>query len=514
MPLQQPFDREPGWVTELPAGSLRERLAELLEMRRLLPWVELLRRRRMIRLLNADEKTLVRLIIEQVQFREPRADRSGELPARLQLQPIRGYARAYALANALLEQRFRLRLPERPVELEALLAAGHQPGAYSSKLDVQLEPEQRADLASKQILSRLLSTIEANVEGTRQQLDSEFLHDLRVATRRTRSALSQIKGVLPAAVVADFKQRFAWLQQITGPMRDLDVYLLDFPEMQRRLPPPLRADLQPLQARLMRRHVEAQRALTQQLDSATFERLLLDWRAFLETPAAADVTAQRDQRAATAMGDGETRSAPLPVPPMAVDQGILTQPASLPSQAAWPIKLVADQRIRKMLKRVRREGRAISDQSPPEDLHELRKSCKTLRYLMEFFQSLYPKAEIREQIKQTKLLLDHLGRFQDTAVQAQHLRDEAERDEAEHDEAKRVEDAEQRALPAATLLAMGALIGQLLEEQQRIRAIFSEIFAAFDSSENAERCRLLFAAQAPILSSSTVADDRRSDEGQ
>ena len=45
-----------------------------------------------------------------------------------------------------------------------------------------------------------LDTLEANVEGTRADLDSEFLHDLRVATRRTRSALSQIKAVLPAEI--------------------------------------------------------------------------------------------------------------------------------------------------------------------------------------------------------------------------------------------------------------------------------------------------------------------------
>jgi hypothetical protein len=38
-----------------------------------------------------------------------------------------------------------------------------------------------------------------------------------------------------------------------------------------------------------------------------------------------------------------------------------------------------------------------------------------------------------------------------------------------------------------TLLAMGALIGQLFEAQQRARGQFAEVFAGFDSPANAER---------------------------
>ena len=48
--------------------------------------------------------------------------------------------------------------------------------------------------------TRSLQTLRINEDGVRKDLDSEFLHDFRVAVRRTRSALSQIKGVFPAAV--------------------------------------------------------------------------------------------------------------------------------------------------------------------------------------------------------------------------------------------------------------------------------------------------------------------------
>ena len=43
--------------------------------------------------------------------------------------------------------------------------------------------------AAAAILLRLLDTIDANVAGVLADIDTEFLHDLRVSVRRTRSAL-------------------------------------------------------------------------------------------------------------------------------------------------------------------------------------------------------------------------------------------------------------------------------------------------------------------------------------
>lgn len=481
-PVNQPLESEPGLLDEIPTGPVRDRLAKLLEMRRLLPMVDVISQQSPLRLLNEDEKTVVRLVIEQNRFREPHSGRHGILSCRLRLQPIRGYPEAFEHAKKCFEERLGFCPLNQSLAHEALLAAGHRPGAYSTKLDEQLDPSQRADLATKQILRGLLETLEANIEGTRQNLDSEFLHDLRVATRRTRSALSQIKGVFPETVVTDFKQRFAWLQQVTGPVRDLDVYLLDFPEMERRLPPDLRSDLKPLHEQLLCQHSEAQRLLASELGSLAFSNLLQDWRAFLDAPVP-DVeagTAPFDEQPDSLVAEnGDDRRLGES---LLVNGDQQSQRKALPRQGALPIQQVADQRIRKMLKRVRAEGRAITEDSPPEALHELRKSCKKLRYLMEFFQSLYPKDRIREQIKQTKLLLDNLGRFQDTAVQAEHLREHAE------------SSASDNGLPPGTLLAMGALIGQLLNDQARARAGFGEVFATFDSAENADRFKLLLAA--------------------
>lgn len=440
-PLSQPCPEAPAFAQDLPPGPVRSRILAPAGIRRLLPMMRIRARERILRLLDDEDKTVARIALEADHFADPASGREGELPTRLRLLPLRGYDEERDAALELLSGELGLEPSQTPAALEALTAAGRRPGDYSSKIDAKLDPRERADTVTKTILLGQLDTLERNVSGTRANLDSEFLHDLRVAVRRTRSALSQIRDVFPEPVVAYYKERFAWLQQLTGPVRDLDVYLLEFDTCQRSLPEPLRADLEPLRAFILSHYDEEQRRLADALASAEFADLISEWRTFLESP--------------------------LPEIPEARD-------------AKRPIKALADARIWRMAKRVRREGRAITPQSPAADLHELRKSCKKLRYLIEFFQSLYPGGDMRALIKRLKVLLDNLGSFQDIAVQAENLRGLAARMRAEG------------CANTDTLLAVGALIGGLLVRQQRAREEFAEIFAGFLADATQRRIRALF----------------------
>ena len=439
-PLVQVASLEPGFPGDLPPGPVRARLIEIAALRRLLPIMGIHTRIRHLNLCNHHGETVARLGIEESSFQDPRGGSTGDLRARLRILPVRGHAReAEALQDALAGASG-LEPADSPLLLEALAAAGRRPADYSSKLDYSLDPEIRADHATREILLGLLTTLEANLDGARANLDAEFLHDLRVATRRTRAALGQVRGVFPEDQVAHFKEEFAWLQLVTGPVRDLDVYLLAFDGYQQGLPAPLGADLEPLRDFLHSRYACEQDLLVQALGSDRFTRLRTDWRAFLEAPVAASAT----------------------------------------PNGARPIKDVADRRIWVLARRVRREGRGIRPDSPPQVLHELRKSCKKLRYLIEFFQSLYPKEQSRALITLMKVLLDNLGGYQDLAVQSVHLRDLAQR----------MVDADQA--PTATLLAMGALIGNLLARQQQAREAFDQVFAGFQDEANQRAFRNLF----------------------
>ncbi|QVL46853.1 MAG: CHAD domain-containing protein [Thiocapsa sp.] len=440
-PLSQTLAGEPGFASDLPLGPVRERILQLCGIRRLLPRVEIESHVTVFRLVNDDAETLLRVEFEALIARSPGGDTCGPLASRIHLVAEHYHEQIAQEVTDLLTERLGLEAVETPILLEALSACGRSPGDYSSKIEDRLDPDQRSDEALKVVLRSLFATLVANRDGAREHLDSEFLHDLRVATRRTRSALGQAKGVFPADLLEDYKVRFAWLQQITGPVRDLDVYLLNFERYREALPVRLRPCLGAVHSFLSARRREEQGRLAVAMDSLAFADLMRDWRAFLEAP-------------------------------------IAEHPAE--SNAARPIKALADERIRRMVKRVRREGLAIRPDSPATDLHELRKSCKKLRYLMELFQSLYPRGKMTRLIKLLKTLLDQLGLVQDLAVQAEHLLDWAKQMQVEGQ------------ADTETLLAMGALVGQLLGRQEQARADFAEVFDQYLHDDHQALFRALF----------------------
>jgi CHAD domain-containing protein len=261
-----------------------------------------------------------------------------------------------------------------------------------------------------------------------------------VAVRRTRAGLNQLKNVLPEAETARFSEYFAWLGQITTQTRDLDVYLLNFDHYKQSLPVPLQEDLNPLYDFLCLKKKQAQKAMAKKLKSSEHIPQLIAWEQLLKTPA-------------------------------------INKPVA--ADALLPIKALADIRIWKVFRRVVESGKRITDQSPAEELHKLRKTCKKLRYLMEFFQNLYPEKHIKPLINNLKDFQEILGDFQDLAVQEQSLKNFSE--EMIHSET-----------PAKTLLAMGVLIENLENRRNQARAAFSSRFETFDREEIETMFKALF----------------------
>ncbi len=124
-------------------------------------------------------------------------------------------------------------------------------------------------------------------------------------------------------------------------------------------------------------------------------------------------------------------------------------------------------------------GRAIDDDTPAEALHELRKQGKELRYLLEFFSSLYPAEVVKPMVASLKGLQDVLGRFQDREVQAELLRSLG-------DEIAALEGG------AAALMAMGVLVQRLGEEQAQAREQYAERFAGFAAKSQRKLARQTF----------------------
>lgn len=304
-----------------------------------------------------------------------------------------------------------------------------------------LDAAMRADAATKAVLLQQLGALTANEVGARAGLDPEYLHDFRVAIRRTRTALGQIRDVFPKKALERFRSGFAWLGEVTGPTRDLDVYLLHFPDYQARLPEAVQGDLQPLHDFLKCHQQKEQAALVKALDSHRYRQLLQGWRAFLEAEAPAKTSLANAMR---------------------------------------PVREVAGEQIARVYRRVVKEGKAIDKTSPATDLHQLRRRCKKLRYLLEFFQPLYPPKKVKKLIQALKLLQENLGAFQDLEVQGAALRRFGQ------------QMADEGETPAATLLAMGMLVASLGEQQQRVRKEFKAHFAGFRRTRNRRLFEKLF----------------------
>ena len=110
----------------------------------------------------------------------------------------------------------------------------------------------------------------------------------------------------------------------------------------------------------------------------------------------------------------------------------------------------------------------------------MRKSCKKLRYLLEFFESLWSTKEFQGILKPLKALQEDLGQFNDCSVQQESLKNFGDLL------------AKQQPVPAQTLVAMGMLVSTLNQRQAEARQRFQGSFRGFASTRTQNRFNLLF----------------------
>jgi CHAD domain-containing protein len=434
--------RWPARLDVIPAGRLRDRLDPVVAMRALLPLARAEGTLTELRVLNQQQKTIARITVDAASLVRPVP---GVLPARLVIAAVRGYQAAAGRAGRLLSADGGFAPSTHPALESVLEMTGQRPGGAAGIGELALSPSMPARTALADVLLRLADTVTANVSFVIGDVDIEFLHDLRVAVRRTRSALKLAGDALPGGMAARFAPEYKWLGDLTTPTRDLDVYLAGFDQMAAGLSAASPGDLEPFRAHLAARRRTERRRLVRGLRSARFSSLMTDWRSALEAAAA---------------------QPPGPEP----DIG----------------GLAAD-RIARAYRRVVRLGSAITraeagDGASGTDLHSLRKRCKELRYLLEFFGSLYDPAAYRRAVKKLKGLQDCLGEFQDGEVQREAIRGFAVQMLARR--GARGTGRQAAAPPtaaelAATLLAMGELTAQLHARQLRGRAEVVDRFAQF-----------------------------------
>jgi CHAD domain-containing protein len=447
-----PIDQIPGFVWDLGESDIKTKLEKILEFRALLPVATVATRIHIAYVYDDQGKIILRIEFQRDCPSKDDCVKKNQgninIGKRVHLYPIKGNKGVIKEACRLLQKECRLvPLSDDPL-VTTLKHYGKEPGRKLQIITVS-DPDQRADTAVKSIFCLLLETMKNNENGIIEDIDSEFLHDFRVSVRRTRSLLGQIRNVLPKRRITRFKRDFAWLGEVSGPARDMDVYLLSFNEYKNKLPADVREDITPLYEFLQRHRHKEHDQLVKVLDSVRYRKLKQDWEKFLKTPAPKYSKLQN---------------------------------------ASLPIVNVASEHVWRAYRRAYKEGNIIVADSPATLLHELRKTCKKLRYLNEFFQNLYPENKMQKLIGNLKDLQDNLGEFQDLQVQQDSLR-------------QFISDMEnETGIVPETRKAIEMLVTRLAGRNQKVRSAFDAKFKKFSSTSNFMLYKNIIASQRKLHS--------------
>ena len=410
--------------------ELQDRLEPILEYRALFPLVAVFKSQHNYRLTNKDGKTIARISTRV--YRPADADGTFPFAVYIELKTVRGYESAFKKTDKIIRRHRAEEVVFGYSLLKAALENGRrQPLDYSSKYGVVLERDWSVGKVCSTICLYLLDNMKRNTEFILADTDTEFLHDFRVAVRRTRSFLSLMKRLLPEQT-AHYMAEFKWLGALTGPVRDLDVYLLMEKQYSTILPKSLHPGLPYFFADLKNFREKALKKMIEGLRSVRFKKLKRDWSQYLtELPELVE--------------EGEWHS--------------LCRPEAV-------------QLIHKRLKRIVKDGNRITDKSADECLHDLRIQAKKFRYLLEFFAPYFEQDDVKLFIKQLKKLQNNLGDFNDLSVQQGML---------EEYQDKLVPSDETDLKIAASL---GGLISHLATKQHRVRKDFNRTFKQFIRQEN------------------------------
>jgi triphosphatase len=267
---------------------------------------------------------------------------------------------------------FRLRIA--PADLEPRKSAA-----------VQLDAAMRPGQAFGTIAAAGLFQLSANAPGALTSDNPEFIHQMRVALRRLRSALHLFRAYLPQDLVQDGGAELQWLAQLLGQARDYDVLITQTLPRLLRAPTAKRAGAaeRALGAALAPRRAACLAAVRKALRSRRYRALL--------------------HRLAEAVR-------------------LLQQHRTVGVGGKADLRDFASRKLRQAEKKLRLTPPALLAM-PSMERHQFRIGAKRLRYTVEFFAPLFKARPARRYAQYLADLQDALGMLNDHAVALNLLAD-------------------------------------------------------------------------------------------
>ena len=380
MPLDS--EKPPRFQEEYPEGRLRDILAELIDVRALMPLAMVREQKERREIQNSEGKSIAHMIVMHRRLIS-NGGTEKDIDPIIALTPLRGFDDETAgLAGA-------FKQAMAPVSHDDIFRELISHAEYVEDVSIgiyppYIEPTWSSCHAVKVILDNLLTQSKAQVRGILEDIDTEFLHDFRVSIRRARVAAGQCKEIFIPEKYESLREALKTVQSATGPLRDIDVMLMDESYYLSLVPEQLKEGLNIFFRYIRTLREEEHNRLAGFIGSDDYSKRMDLASTFCTAPM---------QEAC----NPET----IPIIRKAGD--------------------VIPRRFAKLRKRIGKLLKAT------ENVHEVRIDCKKLRYLLELFSQLFPNRNVDKTIKNLKQFQNGLGDLHDVKVQQRILLDSLDR---------------------------------------------------------------------------------------
>ncbi|AJR05366.1 CHAD domain-containing protein [Photobacterium gaetbulicola] len=241
---------------------------------------------------------------------------------------------------------------------------------------VQLSPEVEIYLPTYHFLVSEFEHARKHELGIIRDDHEEFIHQYRVALRRSRALISLLKPLFHRQEKDILKTNLKQLMQQTNLMRDLDVFLLNMEQYFSLLDHQHHKGLTRFFDDLQSQRQTSLKYLKGWLKSGTYES------------SCKQVLTQLERMRANPTIEGQLGS-----------------------------KTTAHSFLWHQFKQIESQCHNIDANSNDAIIHQLRIDCKKFRYLLEYFTPLLSTINTEQQVAQLKVLQDQLGNFNDSSVQ-------------------------------------------------------------------------------------------------
>jgi triphosphatase len=375
METEIPLDKPVDLPTLIPVKQIRKVVEGIISPRKLLEQILIRTDRRRFRIVSP-EAAEMEFAFDTSSFtlrglHQPRrTQKLNELEAEI----LKGSETALGSLSALLLNRFSFS-PSKASKFEVAIER-FKITIPSKKPPEKLRPhlDDRLDLALRKILTYQLQRFREQLPGAQRDIDTEFVHQARVSTRRMRSALRLFREAVSEGTAAYLEGELKWLGGMFGAVRDIDVFLLNLSRFKQQIEWFPMKKKQAFKNWVEKRRLLQLTALFQALELPRYKTLERRMMQFLERP--------------------------LPSRPRA-------------PLAVKTVREVAPVLITEKFDAVIKQGIAVMSNPKLRQFHRLRIEMKKLRYACEFMAPAYEDG-LDPFIERTVEIQDCLGEIQDT----------------------------------------------------------------------------------------------------